>query len=208
MMVGIVLTFAIAAFALTSVVIAQESNTHTVESVEPDPVERVEIRTDAVNERIAELEARATERREQAQSAREEAVTKAKEDRIAACTSRKDSVQSSMQTVRLRGESFKQKIDYYVNRVDKLVTSGYLTIADYETVRLALDLAEAEAQTDINVVKALRAEFDCQDPDSVRESIDTYKAAVNNFRESAKTYLTTAKDFAAAVKASLESEEG
>ncbi|MEM6997985.1 MAG: hypothetical protein AAF413_03695 [Patescibacteria group bacterium] len=194
MMVGIILTFAIALFAISSVVIAQES------SLESDSD-----KTQTRQERIEELQQAAAERREQAQAAREEAVTKTREDRIAACEARKDKIQGVMQNTRVRGQNFKQKVDNFVDRVDGLVSSGELDVANYDRLVSDINAAQETAEADLDVVKSLRTELDCDDPDTTRDNVDAYKEAMAAFKASAKEYVDAAKTFAEAVKVAADS---
>lgn len=157
--------------------------------------------------RKARVEERVEELREKAQETREQTRQTSLEDsvgRTIACENRKEAIENHIAGLHERGTNFKNKVDSFIERLDNFVATNEIVVTDVDALVAAMEAAEIQAQDDLEVVRSLRAEIDCSDPDTVKDAVTAYKESVVTFKASAKAYLQTVKDYAAAIRSAVE----
>jgi hypothetical protein len=110
-------------------------------------------------------------------------------EREKACTARKANLTKRMSDAVAAAIRHKTVIDAAYSRVKDFHDSKNLSVADYARLTATIDTAQAQAQTDINVLSALNVNVDCSSQ-TVASSVGAFQTAVKSTRDSLKAYRT------------------
>jgi len=132
-----------------------------------------------------------------------EKKTKVKEhtalERQKSCEARKTSLDKRMSNAVRQAQNHKEVFDKIYTRVKDFYTTKNLNIANYDTLTVSVDKAQADAAASIMALQGLDISVDCSSQ-TVAGSVSTFQQAVKTTRDSLKTYRSSLVDLIKAIK--------
>lgn len=137
-------------------------------------------------DRAAEARANAQQRTEQI---RQDAQTRGLSVREDVCERRAERMQENIPRLARSSAQLLEVMDRMYERVQEFYASGQLTVDDYEELSESVEIAQADAQTSVEVVGNFVFEFDCDSP-GLGQQLEGFRQAVRGAREELKVYRT------------------
>jgi hypothetical protein len=109
------------------------------------------------------------------------------EQKQKSCEARQAGLTKRMANAVKAAQNLKGVIDDKYTRVQDFYTSKNLNVTDYQTLKDAVDTAQAAAADSISALQATNTTIDCASGNAA-ETVSAFRAAVGNTRDSLKAY--------------------
>lgn len=153
-------------------------------------------RGEALKTRLLELKA-------ERQAERQQKLDAAK---LRACENRKENIDAIMARSIIRAERHLALFSTIAERVKAFYEEKGRTVANYDELVAAVDAGVAEAEANLEILKAQDA-FEC-DADDPKGSIEAFKLALKAINEDLKEYRTAVKNLIVGVKSAQSTAAG
>jgi archaellum component FlaC len=120
------------------------------------------------------------------------------------CERRKEVLSNVMPRLSQGATSVKKSMDTVYERVVGFYESGQLTVANYDELVSAVEVAKANSEASIQAVNEFEFELDCENS-SVGEQLDGFRSAVSAAREELKVYKSTLVELISSMRAEAAS---
>jgi len=121
------------------------------------------------------------------------------EHRQQACEARKTSLTNRMTNAVSQAERHKAVFDKIYTRVQDFYTNKKLNVSDYDSLKTAVDTAQADAAASIQALKDTDISVDCTSS-TVADSVSAFQTAVGSTRDSLKSYRKALVDLINSLK--------
>jgi hypothetical protein len=121
------------------------------------------------------------------------------EHRQQACEARKTSLTNRMTNAVFQAERHKAVFDKIYTRVQDFYTNKKLNVSDYDSLKTAVDTAQADAAASIQALKDTDISVDCTSS-TVADSVSAFQTAVGSTRDSLKSYRKALVDLINSLK--------
>lgn len=127
------------------------------------------------------------------------------EVRISVCEKRKATIVGHLQSLADIGKKHKETFDAIVTRADEFVATNNLVVIDGAALRANIETTKSDVATEVSALVDLKGSVDCNDPDSVAAGLDAFKSQAAVVRDSLNSYRAAIKTYLQAVKTAAES---
>lgn len=156
---------------------------------------------ESAREKAEELRKKREERANEIKEKVEERKAEFKAER---CEERKEQIAKLLPKLNNAGTRIKAKIDSAYGRITTFYESSNLTVANYQSLVDAVELAKANSESSMEVISSYDIEVDC-DASDIGTQLDEYRTAVKALKEELKTYRDAVKELAKAIREAAES---
>lgn len=118
------------------------------------------------------------------------------------CEERKDKLEAKVPRLGNGAANLQEVFDKVYERVQNFHDNNQLNVANYDTLKAAVDSSQANAETAVNAAKDYKVDIDCENPDlagqlaEYREKVKTAKEALKDYRASLVLLIKAVKETA------------
>ncbi len=128
--------------------------------------------------------------------------------RVQACKKRQAQIQNKTAKYVENAEKYQAVVDKLFERVDGFYESGQLTVDNYGELKTAAEVARAQAQKNIGVLKALGGAVDCTSPDVATQGVQAFRGAAGDAKTQLRNYSTSIKNMISAMQSEYSNANG
>jgi hypothetical protein len=128
-------------------------------------------------------------------------------ERQKSCDARKGALTRRMNNAVTAAQRHKEVFDKIYTRVKSFHDSKQLNVTNYDTLKSAVDTAQADSAAKIAALKALDVNVDCTQVDSLTNNVSSFREAVSSTRDSLKSYRKALVSLVTALKGASSSTD-
>lgn len=183
---------------------ADDASTTTSTTSQEELKRKAEERMAEAKQRAAEMKAEAEARKAERQA---KAAEKLSETKQRICQRRETIINNIMDRMNSRGEKHFELISKISTRVQEYKNSKNLEVANYDQLLAAVEASKTAAQTALDTVGQVQADFKCDGTDP-KGAASSFKENMKTQNEALKAYRDAVKDLLVAVKQAQGADQG